>query len=533
MAVLVGNVVVVVGGAVVVVVDVVVVVAASGVEVELARVDADEVVGGADSVVGACVVVGGLGSTAGAGELRIASGPPPMRNPTSADPISKAPYTTQFRSMTRAPYPSPSTGGRIKPPVQPQLTELPQRPHVYRGHGVCKRRNQWHMRILIANTLYPPARVGGAERSVELLAGAMVRCGHEVAVACVSDQPDTTADIEQGVNVTRFPLRNHYWPYSQDRDEGPLARVRWHVRDQHNRSATADLSALLESFRPDVINTNNLVGFSTGIWKVASERSVRVVHTLRDYSLLCSRGTLFRDGSHCERRCAPCWGLNLRKQHTSKFVDGVIGVSQFVIDAHRQRGLFAGTPAEAVFNIEKIEPRLLPAGNGPITFGVIGRIEPEKGVDVLLSAASRLAGDWRLRIAGVGEKHYVDGLRRAHSDRRIEWLGHTDADQFYSDTDVLVVPAVWSEPMGRTTIEAGIRGIPVLHSDAGGIPQVARGLGRSREFRAGDADGLLAALEDVVANPVRWRDRSPLSDDATTAFSEEHVVERNLAMFAR
>ena len=41
-------------------------------------------------------------------------------------------------------------------------------------------------RILHLSMLYPPHIMGGAERSVALLAEAQVRAGHEVAAACTT-----------------------------------------------------------------------------------------------------------------------------------------------------------------------------------------------------------------------------------------------------------------------------------------------------------------------------------------------------------
>ena len=43
------------------------------------------------------------------------------------------------------------------------------------------------MKVLIVNVLYPPHKIGGAEKSVSLLAEALVRAGDEVVVATLDD----------------------------------------------------------------------------------------------------------------------------------------------------------------------------------------------------------------------------------------------------------------------------------------------------------------------------------------------------------
>ncbi|CAN0376300.1 unnamed protein product, partial [Phaeothamnion confervicola] len=51
-----------------------------------------------------------------------------------------------------------------------------------------------------------------------------------------------------------------------------------------------------------------------------------------------------------------------------------------------------------------------------------------------------------------------------------------DIDEIFSRTRVLLVPSLWAEMFGRITLEALLRGIPVMASDVGGLGEALLGL---------------------------------------------------------
>jgi len=90
------------------------------------------------------------------------------------------------------------------------------------------------MKVALLNTLYHPYRIGGAERSVQLLAEGLVARGHKVVVITL-DQPETPAKKEtiNGVDVYRVPLHNNYWPFADSyRKPSIVRRALWHCRDR-------------------------------------------------------------------------------------------------------------------------------------------------------------------------------------------------------------------------------------------------------------------------------------------------------------
>ena len=136
-------------------------------------------------------------------------------------------------------------------------------------------------------------------------------------------------------------------------------------------------------------------------------------------------------------------------KRSSHLVDAVASNSRWVRDRHIRLGYFSRVPAKVVYNIANLAEigQTARLEQGDMVFGFIGRIEPEKGIDVVLRAARRLpATGWRLRIAGIGVADYVDALKAGNRDERIEWLGFLPSQDFYKSIDVCLI----SSDLART-----------------------------------------------------------------------------------
>jgi glycosyltransferase involved in cell wall biosynthesis len=395
------------------------------------------------------------------------------------------------------------------------------------------------LKILMVNTLYPPTTIGGAERSVALLARALVARGDQVSVACIHDGPDIIVEDDAGVQVYRLPIRNIYWPFDKQKHSA-FDRLRWHIHDRANREATRDILKLITQLKPDVLHTNNLFGFSSEIWQAARKRGVRVVHTLRDYSLLCARATLFNHGSNCDTRCMMCATLTGRKKDNSVHVDMVASNSAYVIDMHRKYHYFNGIESRVIYNIlddltvvQGGEAMKAASPDAEVTFGLIGRVEQEKGVEIALDAFTNVQQpNWRLKVAGSGQADYVARLRAHYPDDRIEWLGFVDSDAFYDQIDVAVLASIWPEPLPRTMIECLGRGKPMLFADAGGMPEIGHYAPRAIMYPHKSVTALGEAIETVLADPLHWKTSVPCEPELLQEFSEDHVVDAYRAVYA-
>jgi glycosyltransferase involved in cell wall biosynthesis len=105
------------------------------------------------------------------------------------------------------------------------------------------------------------------------------------------------------------------------------------------------------------------------------------------------------------------------------------------------------------------------SGRETCTFLYAGRLDPEKGLDVLLRAFARTPGE--LVLAGSGSE---EPRLRALADGRVRFLGPLDRDALvpvYAEADAFVLPSR-SEPWGMVLNEAATAGLPLVATEGAG-----------------------------------------------------------------
>jgi glycosyltransferase involved in cell wall biosynthesis len=149
----------------------------------------------------------------------------------------------------------------------------------------------------------------------------------------------------------------------------------------------------------------------------------------------------------------------------------------------------------------------------------VASVTSGKGHDVLVTALARTADlPWRCRCVGAVARApgFVADLQRVITawglDRRVQLTGPLTGpglEQAYSEADVLVLPSR-AESYGMVVTEALARGLPVLATEVGGVPEA---LGTAPDGRP---PGLLVPPGDVAALVAvlrRWLGDAGLRDD--------------------
>ncbi len=151
----------------------------------------------------------------------------------------------------------------------------------------------------------------------------------------------------------------------------------------------------------------------------------------------------------------------------------------------------------------------LGAGDDTLLVGIVGRIDPRKGVQVLVEAMARAQGaarDAHLVVvgdAGTGDPAFAAEVRAGAARRlgdRVTFTGkRSDIPAVIRCLDVLVNASV-AEPFGLTLLEAQASGVPVVATDAGGPPEFVVDGRTGLLVPPFEPDALAAALDRLLAD---------------------------------
>jgi len=352
--------------------------------------------------------------------------------------------------------------------------------------------------------LYPPHIMGGAERSVSILAEAMASLGHDVAAVCTTPGP-AVQEVRNGVKVYRMPHETDFWAEEWP-DHSKLERGLRRFKQQFNYKLEDHFKNVICDFRPDVVHTHSLLDVSTRVWLAAASLGLPIVHTLRDFDIACGSAAMFRNGKRCTNRCIECRAFTFMKRYHHREVGAVVGVGKGILDAHISMGYFSHVPdhlRRVIWNpaaVEGIEANYVKPSleSKPITFGYLGRINVEKGIGTLIAAVRKLTGTpLHVLIAGK-EASEAGSLQPSASGLPIDFIGFTPPREFFDKIDVLIVPSIWAEPLPRTILESYAAGVPVIGARSGGIPDLIGADNGDWLFEPGDVDGLSAIMQKVV-----------------------------------
>lgn len=127
----------------------------------------------------------------------------------------------------------------------------------------------------------------------------------------------------------------------------------------------------------------------------------------------------------------------------------------------------------------------------------IGRLSPEKGLDVLLAALARSTSGLRLEVVGDGpERASLEALAATLGLRaRVRFQGlRRDVRPALAAAEALVMPSL-REGLPVAALEARVAGLPLLASRVGGLPSLVEEGVDGVLVAPGDLDGWRRALD--------------------------------------
>lgn len=286
--------------------------------------------------------------------------------------------------------------------------------------------------------------------------------------------------------------------------------------------SASEVAALIGRHRPDVMHVHNTLPLvSASVYWAAHKRQVPVVQTLHNFRLLCPQAMFLRDGRVCEdclgklplpgvlRACYRQSTLQTAVLAASVVGHKVIGTFDRTIGVYlalsefaRRKFIQGGLPADKI----RVKPNFVDDtvnGGGqdltvPRQGGLfVGRLSPEKGIEVLLQAL-RLD---RVNMQVLGSGDWAPQVRDVLRD---DALGFAPVDEILrkmSHAAYLVVPSICYESFPRTIVEAYSVGLPVIASRMGSMAELVQDGETGLLFNPGDAVDLAAKMRWAQDHP--------------------------------
>jgi glycogen synthase len=153
--------------------------------------------------------------------------------------------------------------------------------------------------------------------------------------------------------------------------------------------------------------------------------------------------------------------------------------------------------------------RLTNHGERSRDLAFLGRLIPEKGASLLISALGRLRQRGlrpRLRVIGSGpeEPRLWREVELQGLQCQIEFVGSCEGEKLVTllnDCRILVVPSLWAEPFGIVALEGIACGCAIVGSANGGLPDAIGPCGIT--FPNGDEAALADRLAELLGDPGR------------------------------
>jgi glycosyltransferase involved in cell wall biosynthesis len=374
-------------------------------------------------------------------------------------------------------------------------------------------------KIVICSNAYPPNFIGGAELIAHNQAKTLKKLGHDVVVFTGDTQVQVFGkrhslrrDTYDGLTVYRIYLTPQ--DYQSDFINFTHKKVEEHFKK------------LLDSFSPDIVHFHNIIGLSVGLIHIAKHKGIKTILTVHDHWGFCHKNTILKSSEEIchDYRCAECMSIipdedcknipiRMRKDFIAiqlSDVDAFISPSQYLADAY----IRAGIPKEKFnviwygINVQQFAHISKTPMNRRIRFTFVGYFGRHKGIHILLNALPFVGNYDHFEVNLVGDGELMANLKQQVKAMGLNnlvkfWGKSNNIEKAYRETDIFILPSIWPENQPVTITEAMASRLPVIASDAGGIPELVKDGKTGYLFEVGNAKDLAQKMSEFILHPDR------------------------------
>jgi glycogen synthase len=373
------------------------------------------------------------------------------------------------------------------------------------------------VRVLTVGNMYPPHHLGGYELMWLDSVRYLRNHGHEIRVLATDycrngvamSGPETDVHRE-----LRWYWRDHAWPAIPIRERIRLEQTNAEILERH-----------LAAFDPDVIGWWSMGGMSMSLIERARRLGVPaagfVCEGWLEYGPSVDGWMRFTRSPIVGPLAEKLTGIPTRVRFDE--AGPWLFLSEFLRRrASELRGLARTSVAHWGVDPDVFRPA--PRLEWRYQLLYAGRIDPRKGIDLVIRALPTLPRDACLTIVGDGDAEHLGELReiaqREGVDERVAFLPAESQARLrdrYAHADVLVFPVRWQEPWGWVPLEAMAVGTPVIATGRGGSSEYLRDRENCLLFNPDQGPQALADAVRELARDEKLRDRLRQGGAATSA----------------
>ncbi|HEY6231366.1 MAG TPA: glycosyltransferase family 4 protein [Pyrinomonadaceae bacterium] len=360
------------------------------------------------------------------------------------------------------------------------------------------------MNICFATLSYPRngSANSGVGSQVQTIAHSLIDAGHNVSVLNLTTKEETRETDDRGVEIYNVRSGNLHWfasklPFVGKALALPLREIEYAVavwRGVRRANSVRKLD-LIEGCETGMLLVTLLRGKTPVIIRLHGEK-----YTFDKYT----PGRSLTAGVRLSRMLQ-----RVALRRASVLVSPSRGHAREIARELRHHE----TSIRIIPNATNlIEPRAPRTGNDNPTVLFAGRLEPVKGILVLLEAAAEVVKQLPMtRFVLAGNSHPalpLENLESSIRDYRLEKnvmqvgaLKKGELESWYRRASLCVVPSHY-ESFGLVALEAMAAGLPVVATRVAGLPELVESGMTGLLVEAADAKSLAAAITRVLNDPV-------------------------------
>ncbi len=357
------------------------------------------------------------------------------------------------------------------------------------------------MRILALAWEFPPRIIGGISRHVAELYPKLVQLGHEVHIVTVAVADEPLEAITDGIHVHRIPVEESHdffeWVRHMNANmlkfaRGFLSQNPIDLIHAHDWLVEEVAIAITTEFQIPLVTTIHATeygrcqGIHNDNQRYIHHKEIRLTQASQRV-IVCSeymRGEVHRVlGCDIEKTDVVYNGLSKARWKN------ITAAHQLDFDRPEFHRKYASADEAIVY--------------------YVGRITYEKGIYVLLNAMPKVIAAMhdrvRLVIIGTGDAYSILLQRQAwdlgiyHKVLFTGFMADAEFWKFQTIADCAVFPSLY-EPFGIVALESFAAKIPLVVSDAGGLPEVVRHNITGIVTRVNDANSLAEGIINILHN---------------------------------